>query len=411
MAERDASYNLPLYNEARYNQDPTEYVDTIAVCTFGIYDTLYIANEVLDVVVRSGASVEIEYSKFLDLLQLIPEKFRGSIILQDYLYEVGILTGAWLSEIDELKYLLDPYSVEEEWIQNLADLLGVTLSEAEDATIEERRRQLIQTVDFYKLKGTYQSLEVVMYLLGKHIEIYDMYTDDYATFVQEEWFVGNEGENPPGLNSSYYKSPHFGLAARLNRVYESGSAQYLWQEGMFTEIAAKVETIRPINTVPHYILDLKPITTESGDVYTVDGDIKTKVMIDWEFVRLYLDMGSLGSGQEWYLDDGKHLDWSKDAFLDTITKWKLGVGNKGVSPGESGFAMASVILSGSITSKTIYDDRIEFVFTIGPGTIQAGISELGLFLDDNTTLVIASTFPDIDLETVATLQVTVVLYK
>ena len=60
---------------------------------------------------------------------------------------------------------------------------------------------------------------------------------------------------------------------------------------------------------------------------------------------------------------------------------------------------------------TIYSDRTEYYFTVPAATVQDGLSELGLYLIDGTTLEIASTFPDIDLPAGVELKVRVIIYR
>ena len=135
----------------------------------------------------------------------------------------------------------------------------------------------------------------------------------------------------------------------------------------------------------------------------MDGEILTCTIGSWAFTKNYFDDGL-------NFDDGEFFDYSRDTFLDSIDKWSLGTGNKGVSPDTSGFALATPVLSGSITTTTISSNKTEYEFEV-TGSTQQGISELGLFLTDGTTLEVASTFPDIDLAAALTLRVVVTVYR
>jgi len=355
----------------------------------------------------------------IELINLVPEKFRDSDILSEFLEEMSDVVGEWLVDIDGIMELYDPWNVERAYTKYLADLLGHHLDIDDDISTYDLRKQIRQIIDWVKMKGTYHALTVVAYLSNININIYDMFTNDYVNFVEVAWATYDEGENPTGLDSTYYKSPHFGLQVLLNTVYTVSSTgisgtetiYYLWRESMFTNWYGLVEMIRPVHTVPHYQLLLNPVTDETGEVMTVDGDIKTRVTENWHYVTLYFDMWDIGSSYAWDFDDGYYFDYSYSSFISSITKYKLGTGNKGVSPDDSGFALANVVITGDIESTTIYDDRTEFKFRLDSSVVQSSISELGLFLSDETTMVVASTFPDIDKNNGVELIVTVAVYK
>jgi hypothetical protein len=250
------------------------------------------------------------------------------------------------------------------------------------------------------------------------LNLWDLYTDNYSTFTREAWYTGALGTNPGGLGSSYYKSPHLGIEILLNKVYGSGITSYLFRSDMLTNLSAYVEKARPINVVPHYTILLSPITDQTGNVTTVAGNIQTCIIGTWSFSRLYFDAQSLSdvvtdtadtvvtetsdqviaeSAASVKFDDSKLFDLTQDAFYNSITRWKLGTGNKGVSPAQFGWSMQTVVLSGTISGTRVYPSYIEYEFEVPNTTTQAGISELGLFLSNGTTLEIGCTFPNIDL--------------
>jgi len=332
----------------------------------------------------------IEYSKFIDLIQLVPEKFRSSQLLNDYLTSVGVFMGGYLSDIDGLITLLDPYSCPSEYLDKLAAVLGITLVRQASTTDWNLRMQIVQACDWIKLKGTYKAISIISYLSGLTTTIYDMYTEDYATFIREPFFIGNLGQNPGGLDSTYWKTPHFALEILLNTKYTDTAVPYLWHEDpSFLNISQQVEAIRPVTRVPHYEILLQADTDESGATREVPTNIETKVM-NWTFSRITFDSGV-------HFDNGTHFDQSESGFLNSIVKWKLGIGNKGISPADSRFTgLQAVVRTGNIETITILSDRVEYYFEVPVNTVQPGISELGLFLSDGSTMVVASTFPDID---------------
>jgi hypothetical protein len=138
----------------------------------------------------------------------------------------------------------------------LGALIGVAFPPEDESTTAELRKTLADAVDWYKLKGTYQSIDIIALIQSFTVNVFDMYTNDYSSFVLTDWFVGDENENPPGLDGTYYKSPHFGAEVVLNQVYEpSGtSLRYLWQAGGLANFAAKVEETRPSLAVRSQVL-------------------------------------------------------------------------------------------------------------------------------------------------------------
>lgn len=213
-------------------------------------------------------------------------------------------------------------------------------------------------------------------------------------------------DNPSTLDSTYYKSPHIGIELLLNTVYGTSGDYYLFAGTELDPIEPYVEGIRPVNVVVNYRIFLNPVTNESGTVVTMPGDINTCVVGNWNIGVLNFDQTPVGN-----FDNGKFFDYSDTAFLHSIIKYKLGTGNKGVLPYTSGFALQTIAISGNITSITEYDEYVDYLIMVPSATVQAGISELGLYLTNNTTLTIASTFPDINKVSGIILRILVRLYK
>ena len=222
-----------------------------------------------------------EYSKYVDLMQLIPEKFRSSAALQQLVYVLGLNVGTWIGSINDLQSIIDKYSVGDDYIQYLADLVGMKFIIASNTTLEDKRRQLLQVVDWYKMKGTYQALKVVGYSVGLNLDFYDMYTKDYINFTRTPWYAGTRGTNPTGLSLDYYKSPHIGIELSLDTIQGTAPNYHLFEgSSTFTTLSQYVELVRPINVVPEYSVLLNPVTTRSagvcGDQCTVSlGNLAT----------------------------------------------------------------------------------------------------------------------------------------
>jgi len=360
---------------------------------------------------------DVQHAVLLDLLPLVPEKFRSSSILQAYLRTAGIHFGSFLTSVRDIVLLLGPNTVASNvYLRHLGALIGVEFPPEDESTPAEIRKTLADAVEWYKLKGTYRSIDIIALIQSFTVNIFDMYTNDYSTFVLTDWFVGDEDENPPGLDSSYYKSPHFGAEIVLNQTYTlSGtSLQYLWRSNFLDNFAAKVEKTRPVHTVPHYLLLLNPKTDEFGHlITTVGGQIKTKVTPNWQYSTKYFDL--VGSGNFWSFDTGDlTFDTSAEGFLNSITKWVLGTGNYPSNLGDTSFTIENPVLEGVIAAEDITDEGpyFQFEFIVPKGAVQAGLSELGLYIPGTPDmLVVASTFPKLDKTALVELRAVVQIYK
>jgi len=360
--------------------------------------------------------VDVIHTLPLDLLPLVPEKFRSSPILQAYLTTAGIHFSSFLNSIKSIVLLLGPNTVSSAtYLRHLGALIGVVFPPEDESTVGEIRKTLSDAVDWYKMKGTYRSVDIIALIQSYTVNLYDMYTDDYVSFVLTDWFVGDENENPPGLDSSYYKSPHFGAEVVLNQVYTpSGtSLRYLWQSAYLGNFLAQIEETRPVHTVPHFLLLLNPKTDEFGHIIQTDGETKAKVTSSWTYGAKYFDI--IGSGDAWaFDDDSMTFDTSAEAFIKSITTWVLGTGNYPCHLSDSSLAIEAPALTGTIDTDdiTITDEYFQFEFIVPKSEVQSGLSELGLYIPGSPdTLVLASCFPKVDKTSDVELRVVVQVFK
>ena len=348
----------------------------------------YLAREFLGWVIEVSLDIKENYSKYVDLLQLIPLKFHDSVLLQEFLDEIGLIVGSTISKIDDLEKIIDRDSVPEDYVTYLADLIGLSILGGETESLKSKRRQLFQAINQYKRKGAYKSLKDIGYGLGLTLNFSDMYTNDYSTFVRVPWFVGYENENPSGLTSDYYKAPHFSIDLILDQKYGEGATAYLFEEVTYTRLFEIAKQVRPINVVNHYSIVLNAITDQSENVITTDAGVKSCITGDWVTVKKNFDDSN-------NFDDGLFFDASEEAYVASISKWKVGAGHVNTPPSSSDTALESSIFSGLVESNIIYSDRVEINFVVPAANVQNGITELGLFLDDGTTMVAEATFPSI----------------
>lgn len=357
--------------------------------------------EDLEMVIGAELGIDVIYSIPLDLMPLIPEKFRDSAILQAFVDEAEVQFGDFLTKVQDIVLLLSPNTVSSmTYLRYLGALIGVTFPPEDETSEGEIRKILSQAIDWYKVKGTYESVQIIALTQSYSVDLFDMYTDDYVTFLLTDWFVGGENENPPGLGPAYYKSPHFGVEVSLNQKYVVGSQDHLWSGGFLDNFAQQVEDTRPVHTVPHYILLLNPKTDEHGHVIEVAGGTKSRVTSNWQYSRKFFD--AVGSGQIWTFDSGlMTFDDSAQVFIKSITQWVLGTGNYPSHIDTStGPSIDHPVLTGSIDPDdiTIDHEKCQFEFIVPKSTIQSGLSELGLYIPGLPTLVLVATFPKVDLD-------------
>jgi len=371
-----------------------------------------------------------------DLLSLIPNKFHSDVFtaLVDIISDADTTSSVTLSIreiLDKIAYtehILDPYRVPGDYLQYLADLIGATLARDDVATEVERRKELLRMIDWYKVKGTYQSIDIISLITGLTIEIYDKYTNNYSTFVDKDWFVGNEDENPTGLDSTYYKSPHFGISFLLDKTYPAGSdydegvlVKHLWRPSLFTGLSEYIEKTRPINTVPHYQLLSQHITYEDGEVCIIeDSEVVTQIVGAWTYSKVFFDADVEGSGEQVYFDDSEidsdgeattRFDSSFESLIDSIDEWRLGTGGRDLTSTDISHEVGPVVLSGVFTSVNVYTDRIEFKFSVDSDVIQYDINELGLYKSGTDELMVMSTFPTINKGSGTRLDFLIIIYR
>jgi hypothetical protein len=378
----------------------------------------------LEIVGEIETSTNFQYSVFLDLLRLVPFKFHQpedkNEIFVEYIREVELEVGIWLTRVRDMVKLANPNTVTSRaYLNHLASLIGLELPPEDTSTEDEIRRSIAQAIDWYKVKGTYESVNIISLIQQYTANLFDMYTNDYVTFLLTDWFVGEENENPPGLDSSYYKSPHFGVEVVLDRTYSVGTSIgsgsgasggsngsiFLWQASYLDNLFSAVEQTRPVHTVPHYILLLSPSTDEFGNVITVAGNIQTRVLTNWQVSAKYFD-----ENPPWNFDDGENFDASVEAFIQSITKWELGTGSNDIR--SSSWTVANPVLTGSIdlANIVISQENVEFSFIVPKAVAQNGITELGLYTSTND-LVLGSVFPALDKDGRVELRVVVTVQK
>ena len=189
----------------------------------------------------------------------------------------------------------------------------------------------------------------------------------------------------------YYKSPHTNISVELDKLQVDQFNQlYLYREGDLDKIKDAIESIRPVNTVFNYSLKLSALTTELNLGYIIQpNQIKTAVSSKWRRTKEYFDTNKHFDVDDLYFDQD-YLD-----IIESVSNWKIGIGNKNSAPNSPDFELQYVVLTGGNVKKRVYEDKVEFEILVENENIQ-GISELGLYNDMGDPIVF-STFPDINI--------------
>lgn len=375
---------------------------------------------------RLEFEVVFNKSRILELSQLIPEKFRNTPIMVDLIPELNYQVGRMLEYTDDLITIIDPNVVRWEYLKHLGALIGIEFIEANASLESAMRKEIVNAMDWYKVKGTYKAMEILAKLINYDVNIYDRYTNDYVNFVSVPWFVGDEGENPPGLDHTYYKSPHFDFEIVLNEIVESDStSETIWTFGSFENLQRYMDKMRPVNTVPHYSTvlggDINPPPQSSSGAdedITITGNsvVKRWVTGSETLQTLFDEDETLGVAKQF--DDGISFDVYDTTWASNLTDYTFGTGNDGVDVAErytildaSGFAISNDAYSNTLDASDVVEDNEKIVITCSiPENVSIeGLSELGVYT--GSVLTVAMLFPNINKSLAEKTNIQITIWK
>lgn len=309
-----------------------------------------------------------------DVPTMLPDSYRDAPRVRELMESIG----EWMdtfpqAKFDDLTDLVNPRTVPLEFKQNLAELISLQLSVFSGSEEFRLRRQIEEAVNWYKLKGGYSAVDVIIYTIELRVTLWDKYTNDYLNFIRVPWFVSGIGIDP--VPPGYYKSAHFDLDFSLDAFFGTAPDLFLLDQLKFDEAVLRIEEVRPANTVPHFVLDVRPQTDQQQDLpYTFPMSLISTVVTDlWVTELQEFDTGLI-------LDDSLILDVSPSGFIAGVQKFKVGTGRANETPLSSWTDLDTPIYSGDITTTTIFVDRVVFEFEVPLSVVSsAGITEWGLF--------------------------------
>lgn len=331
---------------------------------------------------------------------LVPNKFRNATRVYDYLDAIG----QWLDEnaqakLDGLLNLVDVRTVPDSYLQNLADCIGLQLNQSIASSDVDLRHQIENAVDWYKIKGTYRAITVILYTVQLSANVYDLYSLDYQNFVRMYWF--SLGVDDPTQFQVYpntwvagmYKTPHFDIEVNLLLVFGTNPTWYLISGDQFSIAQALVEQVRPANTVPHWYAKASGNASTNFLVNTVPSSQISTVLIqaNWQSLSYTLDNNPLK-----YMDQGNIFDFTLTAFLDSWNVFQIGTGNVGVLPLTTATGLANPIFTGNINSIVINSNNVILTADVPASYSANGITEFGIFSSNGSILQVLVTNPAIN---------------
>jgi hypothetical protein len=335
------------------------------------------------------------------LKTMVPKKFRRSQRFVGYVESLG----EWMdlypqAKLDGLVDIIDITNVPIQYVQYLADTLGLVLSQFLGVDDTSLRRQVENSVDWYKIKGTYRAITVILYTVQLSATVYDLYSLDYENFVRMNWFsLGAHNPQDYELVAGTYqngmfKTPHFDIQIELTRSFGTSPDLYLITGDQFTIAKTLVEEVRPANTVPHYYARAKGSASKNFLVNTDSSSHISTVVIQTNWQELTYTFDNAAGIKT--LDAGNILDFTVASFLQSWNVFKIGTGNVATLPSKTATGLANPVFTGSVSNIVVGTNTAVFTMDIPQSYAKSGITELGIFNSTGTNLQVLVTHPAIN---------------
>lgn len=276
--------------------------------------------------------------KIQNTISLLPAKFTTDNVswLPEYLEVHTLLTNYMMGKIEGLANEINPETININNLKLLGALINAELllgrtdpndtSGGTDTTVQtawdlRRRKELSNIIDWYKVRGTYLSIEVIQTLLGLSLHISDVWATypvstgvatSYENMTKYDKWEGYEcegdeatyGTYPPELHTitglpdttyGFYKTPHLVAGIALNFIQFNGTyngveyQDYLWLPQDLTLFKQYIEKTRPVNVVPEYAIEHKIQTSESGEPFIIWDSQTIAKVTNWSYSTVFFD--------------------------------------------------------------------------------------------------------------------------
>ena len=182
------------------------------------------------------------------------------------------------SYIDTFPAVFDIDRCDPRYFGAIASLLGYPLNRLD--SVESQRLQIRNAIQFWRKKGTTDVFRILFYLLDYHVEMVELWTQDYRTmhpvetvgYPKAEYPLGPPNDAPELLENggTWYKTPYFGIVINPVTSYvptpkypyqtdeeacplETGSASVSLSLDDLRYLLERIDYFRPAHTVLDYV--------------------------------------------------------------------------------------------------------------------------------------------------------------
>lgn len=175
-----------------------------------------------------------------ELIKLLPEFYRSSTVVTQFIEAVGEMFDGFGTAIDDFKTYQDYQTISEKNIENLAGQFDIQF--LRNISIDRKREFVSEAVDLYRTNGTEKSLIRVFNLIGWNVQI------DYCWIVDPSYY---------DTHADYTLVNDIGATTLLNKYDIIFGEEKLYGNDVFVDLFASSG-----NTFPK-----RPIYGESYEVY------------------------------------------------------------------------------------------------------------------------------------------------